>query len=138
MSRRPQRELEQAPHHVYKHYNTGGRLIYVGLTSDPANRPTEAKGRPWIKTESSRVEVSPAMPYDVAVWVERSLIRDANPKHNTANSAPALEPLDDRIDRICEATGCTRGAARFTSTYLPTTEPEFTAALERRKQLAAS
>jgi hypothetical protein len=138
MSRRPQRELELLPHHVYKHFGAKGVVIYVGMTSDPSGRPTDTKRRPWIKTESKRIEVSPAMPYEAAAWVERSLIRVHNPKHNTNCGPLHIEKRDWRIDRMCEVEGLTVTQARWWVTYFPIERVAFEAALEAHMRSKAA
>ena len=133
MARRPQRELEVLPHYVYKHFGAKGVVIYVGMTSNPDGRPTDTKRRPWIKTESKRIEVSPPMPYEAAAWVERSLIRAHNPKHNTNCGPLHIEKRDWRIDRICEAEGVTVATARWWASYMPYEKDAFEAAMELRR-----
>ena len=133
MSRRHQRELELLPHHVYKHFGAKDVVIYVGMTSNPDGRPTDTKRRPWIKTESKRIEVSPPMPYEAAAWVERSLIRAHNPKHNTNCGPLHIEKRDWRIDRICDAEGVNVTRARWWLQYMPTDPDEFEAAMEARR-----
>jgi len=132
MARRPQRELELLPHYVYKHFDAKG-VIYVGMTSDPEGRPTDTKRRPWIKTESKHIEVSPPMSYEAAAWVERSLIRAHNPKHNTNCGPLHIEKRDWRIDRMCEAEGLTVTQARWWVNYFPIERVAFEAALELRR-----
>lgn len=134
MSRRPGRVLEQLPHFVYIHLDAEGDAIYVGRTCDPESRPHDARRRPWIKTESRRVEVSPAMSFEAASWAERALIRAHLPKHNTRPGQTLNEGAgqDWRIDRIAEAEGVTRATARWAANYYPTDPEEFEEALEAR------
>lgn len=134
MSRRPGRELEQLPHFVYIHLDAEGDAIYVGRTCDPESRPHDARRRPWIKTESRRVEVSPAMSFEAATWAERALIRAHRPKHNTRPGQTLSEGAsrDWRIDRIAEAEGVNRATARWAANYYPTDPDEFEVVLGRR------
>lgn len=128
----PRRELERLPHHVYVHTDKRGDVIYVGRTAHPDERPWRDSGaRPWIATESRNVEISPPMPFEAARWMERVLIDTVRPRHNQRRGE-SDERLDWRIDRIAEAEGVTRAAARFAAPYYPTDPDEFEAFLARR------
>jgi hypothetical protein len=133
MGRRPGRDLEKLPHYVYIHLDSAGRAIYVGRTSDPDFRPQDDRKRKWIAAESRDVLLSPAMPFDVAAWVEASLIQTMAPRHNQRSGQtnhPAAE--DWRIDRICEAENVTRAYAKWAVRYFPKDRDEFEAVLADR------
>lgn len=133
MTRRPGRELEQLPHHVYIHFNKKGAVIYVGRTVDPDSRPWDASRRKWMKTESDEVLVSPAMPFEAAMWMETTLIRTSRPRHNRQVGQYERPALDDwRIDRLCEAEGVTRATAKWAVDYMPSDPDEFEAFLTHR------
>lgn len=132
MTRRPGRELEQLPHHVYVHLNAKGEPIYVGRTSDPDARPRDDRKREWM-TDSSEVLLSPAMPFEAAMWMETALIQTMAPRHNRnrgQSNRPAAE--DWRIDRLCEAEGLDRTTAKLFIRYFPKDEAEFEAYLAKR------
>ena len=111
MTRRPGRELEREPHHIYYHLNEAGDVIYVGRTAHPESRPSGSEKRPWIAAESSEVVVSPPMPFEVAAWVEDRMICTLNPKHNRRRGQHLEQ--DPRIDLMCGATGMSRADARW-------------------------
>ncbi len=119
------------PNFVYLHFDGDGRVIYVGRTSRPQVRPRESGERPWIASESARVELSPAMSLEAAAWVESELIRGINPKHNHIN---ADRPSDDwRIRRICETEDMSVADARYMARYMPTEREAFEAFLAMRQ-----
>ena len=137
MSRRPAHELEALPHHVYVHTDNMGVPIYVGRTAHPDTRPWDTKRREWIKDETREVEVSPPMSFEAAAWMETTLIRGMNPKHNKRSGQ--LRPEKDwRVDRLCEVDGCTRSSARFALQYMPRERDAFEAFLVQRAENAAA
>lgn len=127
MSSRP-----DLPNHIYLHLDATGRVIYVGRTARPEVRPWETGDRPWITTESTRVEVSPPMSFAAAAWTEGQLISALNPGHNARGGDRPLSP-DWRVDRIREGEpDLTAAEAKYMAHYMPRDHDEFEALLAQR------
>lgn len=134
MSRRPRAELEREPHHIYIHYDKSATAIYVGRTCDPDTRPHVTKNRPWVKSESSFVEISPAMTYEAACWTEAEMIRSLRPKHNHQQGQRIINEDDWRVDEICRIENVTRATARKFLPIYPKGRDEFYGYLQGRLQ----
>lgn len=124
------------PHHVYLHLNGAGDVVYVGRTVDPATRPFDSKDRPWVATIAN-VEVSPAMPYTAAAWMESSLIRAIRPEHNQINGSERVAD-DWRVDYLMDAEGVDRPTATWGVRYMPTDPDDFRAAVAHRVALGSA
>ena len=121
--------FQDRPHYVYLHLNDLHEVIYVGCTQDPNNRPADRDHgkRTWIEAETADVELSPAMSYEAAAWMENALIRSINPNHNHLGGRRIASDPDGRIKYVCEVAHVTRGRAQSAMRHWPKdlTDAEF-------------
>lgn len=136
MTRRKSHEIEALPHYVYIHTDPDEAVLYVGRTADPESRPSDTKRRPWIKTESARVIVSPPMGFRAACWVEAEMIRLMSPRHNK-NGGQREFVTDWRVDRVVQVEGVSRSTAKQFIDYYPDDPDDFEAFLAARAESLA-
>lgn len=91
-------------HAVYRFFDSEGKLLYVGLTSNPGARwSSHEKEKPWWHTVATvTVERQPTLADAVAV--EAAAIRNEHPLHNIAHATTeqterAREALSEQADR---------------------------------------
>lgn len=68
--------------HLYRHFNAGGELLYVGISLSAVHRLGQHKEHShWFST-ISRVEIQKFETREEALLAETHAIRDEKPKHN--------------------------------------------------------
>lgn len=74
--------MNHIPHYVYRCYDDGGRLLYVGITYNPPKRMEQhaAKSAWWPEVATVRNTVYPDM--ETALARERRAIFEESPLHN--------------------------------------------------------
>jgi hypothetical protein len=77
-------------HALYRFFDVGGDLLYIGITNDPGRRwSRHANDKPWWH-EVDRIELE-RYPDRVAVLAaERKAIQDEHPRYNVAHAPPPL------------------------------------------------
>lgn len=80
------------PAAVYRYYDAGGVLLYLGSAYDPDERwQREHRRKPWAADVVRRADLWYAN-RDVAYAVETAAIKDELPKHNVTNNPAAVAP----------------------------------------------
>jgi predicted GIY-YIG superfamily endonuclease len=93
-------------HVLYRMFDEGGTLLYVGITNDPKQRfHDHAKGQPWwSRVANIRVENHPSR--EALVLSEQVAIRDENPLYNIAVRKGLLQERSaQRRPRRCPTCG---------------------------------
>lgn len=70
------------PHVVYRHFDTAGRLIYVGCTNSIKQRTDQHRKSSWWFPQVARTRVLLFPNRDYALWKEREAIGAENPRWN--------------------------------------------------------
>ena len=73
--------------YVYVLVDAADQPIYVGVTGDPARRVREHRAKPWW-VHVSDVEIYPQVDRQMALFVERDLIRQWSPEFNRQSVDP--------------------------------------------------
>lgn len=77
---------------LYRHYDTNGRLLYVGISLNVLNRTAAHESNtPWF-LEVVRIEIDHYPSRDEASRAERAAIRREHPKYNTVDQLKAVMP----------------------------------------------
>lgn len=79
-------------HCVYRYYDAGGRLLYVGLSADPHARFAAHRKTAWA-AECARIELHWLPSRSAARAAEKHAIRMEAPAYNVKD-VPRLEPLN--------------------------------------------
>lgn len=87
---------------VYRCYDAGGRLIYVGSTQDLGQRMRDHNARAWWAGQVTSVQARPYPSRPEALAAEREAIRTENPRWNTSGKwAHRSEwSLQDALDYV--------------------------------------
>lgn len=75
-------------HHLYRHFDAAGRLLYVGISLNALQRLLEHDQAPWFD-EIVRVEISRYPTRLAALAAERQAIRGEGPAHNIMHARKA-------------------------------------------------
>lgn len=89
------------PHVVYRCYNAGGRLIYVGCTGMVQQRLDQHRISSWWWPQVARTRVLVFPNKDYALWQERIAIGEENPRWNIKGRQRALWAVEDYADLLC-------------------------------------
>lgn len=85
--RRTHARSSSAPHALYRFFDSAGRLLYVGITTDLARWRGHATGKPWWReVASATIEHLPCQ--EAAVAAERAAILAEQPVWNLAHRTP--------------------------------------------------
>lgn len=107
------------PGFVYRMYDVAGRLLYVGASTNPAQRIRAHHGKEWWP-EVSQTTLESFPTIEQALWAERVVIRAEHPTHNIVRYEPRGGPLGspvqiripadtiDVVDRIATDSDTTR------------------------------
>lgn len=94
---------------VYVLVGDDDRTLYVGSTRDVARRVREHRSKSWWH-EVADVEIYPMQDWELALFVERNLIRKLAPRHNRQSndlvSVVMAEFLGPRAHRLIEGASC--------------------------------
>lgn len=82
-------------HFVYRCYDSGGTLLYVGMSKDPVRRfkHHRATKQLWYEQVAAVRMVGPLL-HDEATDLERLLILKAAPRHNKVRPLPRRSAHD--------------------------------------------
>jgi hypothetical protein len=72
---------ETKPTALYRHFDSDGRLLYVGISLSAIIRLAEHRASPWFD-DIARVEIERHPTRKAALAAERKAIRDERPLHN--------------------------------------------------------
>lgn len=86
--------INERPHVLYRFFDAGGDLLYVGVTNDPGRRwSRHASDKPWWN-EVDRIEIDRYPDRTSVLAAERKAVQDERPRYNVVH-APA--PLSKTI-----------------------------------------
>lgn len=92
-------------HALYRFFDAGGDLLYVGVTNDPGRRwGRHANDKPWWH-EVDRIEIERYPDRESVLAAERKAIQEEHPRYNVAHVAAVLPPtvVEDRPRHVsCE------------------------------------
>jgi hypothetical protein len=83
-------DLATRPHALYRFFDAGGALLYVGITVDIGNRwPRHADDKPWwYEVARTTVEHHPSRP--AALAAEKAAIEAEGPRYNVRHNGVGL------------------------------------------------
>lgn len=81
---------ESDVHALYRFFDAGGDLLYVGITSDPGRRwGNHANSKPWWH-QVDRIEIERYPDRASVLAAERKAIHDEHPKYNVVHASAPL------------------------------------------------
>lgn len=99
-------------HVLYRLYDNGGRLLYVGRTENLRRRMSEHRAlQPWA-AEIDRVTRTPCASYSAACLAERQAIESEHPIHNNPMKGSWERRLERREARHAIGERCDDGLCR--------------------------
>lgn len=104
---------------VYRIFDSGGRLLYVGIATDPVRRIKEHRFEKswWVDAATARIERFPGRP--AAQAAEKAAIHSEGPLHNVVHSKGEVavtlkirctEDLVSRMTELVDAINASGGA----------------------------
>lgn len=76
-------------HALYRFFDAGGDLLYIGITNDPGRRwGRHASDKPWWQ-EVDRIEIERHPDRESVLTAERKAIREEHPRYNVTHSVVA-------------------------------------------------
>ena len=92
-------------HALYRFFDAGGDLLYVGITNDPGRRwGRHASDKPWWH-EVDRIEIERYPDRTSVLAAERKAIQEEHPRYNVAHVPASIAPaiVEDRPrPGVCE------------------------------------
>lgn len=76
---------------LYRHWNNGGRLLYVGVSHDAIKRLAQHEADKEWQSEIARVTIDTYPTREAAEQAEREAVRNENPLHNRICFRPKNE-----------------------------------------------
>jgi hypothetical protein len=77
---------DERPHALYRFFDAGGDLLYVGITNDPGRRwGRHANDKPWWH-EVDRIEIERYPDRTSVLAAERKAIHDEHPRYNVVHA----------------------------------------------------
>jgi GIY-YIG catalytic domain-containing protein len=96
-------------HALYRFFDAGGDLLYVGVTSDPGRRwGRHANDKPWWH-EVDRIEIERYPDRETVLAAERKAIQDEHPRYNVVHVQPLAPPTRVLVEDRPAAGACECG-----------------------------
>jgi hypothetical protein len=89
------KSLNNGPHHLYRHFDANGKLLYVGISLSAIIRLAQHKSCSVWFDKIARVEIEFLPTRTAAVSAERLAIQNEKPKHNVFGM-PDMKPKPPR------------------------------------------
>lgn len=107
-------------HNLYRHFDSDGRLLYVGISLSAVTRLQQhATASHWFK-DIARVEIEKLVSREAALNAERHAILNENPIHNTMRpGVAALKAAEAARNAEESRNSLVRRLVSFNPTYSP-------------------
>lgn len=123
---------------LYRLYNSGDALLYVGVTSDPGGRlAAHARDKPWWP-DVTRKTAALCASREAALRAERAAVRDEHPRHNVRLQCEAPPAIPEDPEPAVQAEPLAADGGSAFARLLETSRMTRASLREVREQLEAA